>query len=66
MGLLDNKTGIVTGAGQGIGRAIALSYAAEGARVVVSDINDEMGKETVRLITDCRWHRRICSLRCQR
>ena len=52
MGLLDGKTGIVTGSGQGIGRAIALSYAAEGARVVVSDINDEMGDETVRLITD--------------
>lgn len=52
MGLLDGKTGIVTGSGQGIGRAIALSYAAEGARVVVSDINDEMGNETVRLITD--------------
>jgi 2,5-dichloro-2,5-cyclohexadiene-1,4-diol dehydrogenase 1 len=52
MGLLDSKTGIVTGSGQGIGRAIALSYAAEGAQVVVSDINDEMGNETVRLITD--------------
>jgi len=52
MGLLNGKTGIVTGSGQGIGRAIALSYAAEGARVVVSDINDQMGNETVRLITD--------------
>jgi NAD(P)-dependent dehydrogenase (short-subunit alcohol dehydrogenase family) len=52
MGLLDGKTGIVTGSGQGIGRAIALSYAAEGARVVVSDINNQMGDETVRLITD--------------
>lgn len=51
MGQLDNKSGIVTGSGQGIGRAIALSYAQEGARVVVSDINDEMGEETVRLIT---------------
>lgn len=52
MGLLDGKTGIVTGSGQGIGRAIALSYAAEGAQVVVSDINDEMGDATVRLITE--------------
>ena len=52
MGLLDGKTGIVTGSGQGIGRAIALSYAAGGTRVVVSDINDEMGNETVRLIAD--------------
>ena len=50
MGLLQNKTGIVTGAGQGIGRAIALSYAREGAPVVVADFNEEMGRETVRLI----------------
>ena len=52
MGLLDSKSGIVTGSGQGIGRAIAMSYAHEGARVIVSDINDVMGEETVRLITD--------------
>tara|TARA_R110002049_G_scaffold156512_12_gene321577 strand:+ start:8793 stop:9548 length:756 start_codon:yes stop_codon:yes gene_type:complete len=52
MGLLDSKSGIVTGSGQGIGRAIAMSYAREGARVIVSDINDIMGEETVRLITD--------------
>ncbi len=51
MGLLDNKIGIVTGSGQGIGRAIALSYALEGAQVVVSDINDDMGEETTQLIT---------------
>jgi NAD(P)-dependent dehydrogenase (short-subunit alcohol dehydrogenase family) len=50
MGMLDNKVGIVTGAGQGIGRAIALSYASEGAQVVVADFNEEMGRETVRLI----------------
>jgi NAD(P)-dependent dehydrogenase (short-subunit alcohol dehydrogenase family) len=50
MGLLDGKIGLVTGSGQGIGRAIALSYAAEGAQVVVSDINEETGNETVRLI----------------
>ncbi len=50
MGLLQHKTGIVTGAGQGIGRAIALSYAREGAQVVVADFNEEMGRETVRLI----------------
>lgn len=50
MGMLQNKSGIVTGAGQGIGRAIALSYAREGAQVVVADFNEEMGRETVRLI----------------
>ena len=50
MGLLENKVGIVTGAGQGIGRAIALSYAREGASVVVADFNEESGNETVALI----------------
>ena len=50
MGLLKNKVGFVTGAGQGIGRAIALSYAREGARVVIADFNSEMGQETVELI----------------
>lgn len=47
---LQNKTAIVTGAGSGIGRAVALAYAREGARVVVSDIKEEGGQETVRLI----------------
>lgn len=48
--LLKGKTALVTGAGAGIGRAIALTYAVEGANVVVSDINDEWGRETVALI----------------
>jgi NAD(P)-dependent dehydrogenase (short-subunit alcohol dehydrogenase family) len=47
---LENKTAIVTGAASGIGRAVALAYAREGARVVVSDIAEEGGRETVRLI----------------
>jgi len=37
MGMLDNKVAIVTGASSGIGRAIALRYAAEGAAVVIAD-----------------------------
>lgn len=48
--LLKGKAALVTGAGAGIGRAIALVYAAEGANVIVSDINDEWGRETVALI----------------
>ena len=49
---LDNKTAIVTGGGSGIGRAIALLYAAEGARIVVSDIDEKGANETVTQIKD--------------
>ena len=45
-GLLQNHIAAVTGAGSGIGRAIALGYAREGARVVVLDINSERRRET--------------------
>lgn len=36
---LSNKVALVTGAGMGIGEAIALLYASEGAKVIVADIN---------------------------
>jgi 2,5-dichloro-2,5-cyclohexadiene-1,4-diol dehydrogenase 1 len=52
MGLLQDKIGLVTGSGQGIGRAIAQAFAREGAKVLVSDINSEAGEETVGLIRD--------------
>lgn len=44
MSTLKDKVAFVTGAGSGIGKAIALLYAKEGAKVVVSDINDEHGQ----------------------
>jgi len=47
---LENKTAIVSGAGSGIGRAVAIAYAREGARVIVSDIAEEGGLETVQQI----------------
>jgi NAD(P)-dependent dehydrogenase (short-subunit alcohol dehydrogenase family) len=37
---LENKIAIVTGAGQGIGKAIAIGLAKEGASVVINDINE--------------------------
>ena len=47
---LEGKVAIVTGAGSGIGRAVALLYAKEGAKVVVSDINEIEGQRTVEQI----------------
>ncbi len=44
---LANKVAIITGAGSGIGRASAYLFAKEGAKLVVADINDAGGKETV-------------------
>ncbi|MDD3520997.1 MAG: SDR family oxidoreductase [Actinomycetota bacterium] len=51
MKLID-KVAIVTGAASGIGRATAILYAKEGAKVIVSDINLEAAKETVKMIED--------------
>jgi NAD(P)-dependent dehydrogenase (short-subunit alcohol dehydrogenase family) len=45
--ILEDKVALVTGAGSGIGRAIALQYAGEGAKVVVSDIDEKGGADTV-------------------
>ncbi|MBC6110881.1 SDR family NAD(P)-dependent oxidoreductase [Pedobacter fastidiosus] len=50
MSILENKVALVSGAGSGIGRAIAITYAKEGAKVVVADINEEHAIETVNLI----------------
>lgn len=47
MKLLEGKVAIITGAGSGIGKAVSLLYAAEGAKVVVSDIAEKGGNETV-------------------
>ncbi len=50
MPLLENHIAAVTGAGSGIGRAIALGYAREGAQVVVLDINADAAAETAQQI----------------
>jgi 3-oxoacyl-[acyl-carrier protein] reductase len=47
---LENKTALVTGAGSGIGKAIAETYAREGARVALADIDFDAAKTTARAI----------------
>ncbi len=47
MKLLEKKTAIVTGGGSGIGKAIALLYSSEGAKIIISDIDEKGGNETV-------------------
>ncbi|HJU24504.1 MAG TPA: 3-oxoacyl-ACP reductase FabG [Casimicrobiaceae bacterium] len=49
---LTDKVSIITGAGQGIGRATALKFAAEGAKVAVCDINAEAVVDTVNAIRE--------------
>ena len=49
---LENKVAIVTGSGSGIGKAICLLYAKEGAKIAVSDISEKAGNETVSEIKD--------------
>jgi 3-hydroxybutyrate dehydrogenase len=51
-GTLDGKVALVTGAASGIGRATALTFAREGAKLVVADINEDGGQQTVHMITE--------------
>ena len=51
-GMLDGKAALVTGAGNGIGRATALLFAKEGARVAAADLNLEGAEETAAMIRE--------------
>ncbi|WP_313054343.1 SDR family NAD(P)-dependent oxidoreductase [Pseudomonas lopnurensis] len=46
MGLLQDRVALITGAGGGIGRGVALSFARQGAAVVVAELNEASGSET--------------------
>jgi NAD(P)-dependent dehydrogenase (short-subunit alcohol dehydrogenase family) len=49
-GMLDGKSALITGGGGGIGRATALAFAREGARVAVADLIEDAARETVGLV----------------
>ncbi|MGI8606764.1 MAG: SDR family NAD(P)-dependent oxidoreductase, partial [Gaiellaceae bacterium] len=50
--LLPEKVALITGAASGIGRATALVFADEGAKLVLADVDDAGGAETVRLVEE--------------
>ena len=50
MSRLEGRVAVVSGGASGIGRASAMGLAAEGARVVVADIDSDLGLQTLSLI----------------
>ena len=61
MGKLDGKTAIVSGSGRGIGRSIALKLAAEGANVVVNDLDTDPANAVVEEITKAGGNAVVCA-----
>ena len=47
---LSNKTIVITGGGQGLGRSMAISLANHGAKLALIDLNEELLQETVKLV----------------
>ena len=51
-GILDGKVALITGGASGNGRATALPFAREGAKLVVADMNEDGGQQTAHMITE--------------
>lgn len=62
MGLLDGQVAVVTGAGQGLGRAISLEFAREGAAVALLERNAESVAETAQMIAEAGGEAKACPL----
>ena len=61
MGTLDGKVAIVSGSGRGIGRAVALKLAGEGARVVVNDLDETTARDTADAIVAAGGEAAVCA-----
>jgi NAD(P)-dependent dehydrogenase (short-subunit alcohol dehydrogenase family) len=51
-GTLEGKVALVTGAASGIGRATALTFAREGAKLIIADMNEDGGQQTIHMMTE--------------
>ena len=52
MGRLQDKVAVITGAAGGIGRQTAILFAKEGAKLVITDVNDAGGNETLTMVRE--------------